>query len=112
MEQEKLSSDNGSVEIHQFWHLAWIGVIVTGVLAISLWVSPWVFTEDNSGLFRYILLKTPIAIVSIWLIILSGCVFDWITPRNSLETIATNPLASSILYAALFIALSVTMAFG
>ena len=111
MEQEKTPNDE-SVEIRQFWHLAWIGVIVTGILAISLWVSPWVFTEDPDGLYRYILLKTPIALISIWLIILSGCVFDWITPRNSLETIATNPIASAILYAALFVALSITMAFG
>jgi hypothetical protein len=110
MEQEK--TPNESVEIHQFWHLAWIGVIVTGILAISLWVSPWIFTEDPDGLYRYILLKTPIALISIWLIIFSGCVFDWITPRNSLETIATNPIASAILYAALFVALSITMAFG
>jgi hypothetical protein len=111
MEQEKTPNDE-TVEIHQFWHLAWIGTIVTGVLAASLWISPWVFTEDPDGLYRYILLKTPIALISIWLIILSGCVFDWITPRNSLETIATNPIASAILYAALFVALSITMAFG
>lgn len=47
-----------------------------------------------------------------WLIIASGCIFDSITPKNSLQTIASDPLASSILYAALFIALSITMAFG
>jgi hypothetical protein len=110
MEQEKTPKE--SVEIHQFWHLAWIGVIVTGILAISLWISPRIFTEDPQGLYRYISLKGPIALISIWLIISSGCIFDWITPGNSLKTIATNPIASAILYAALFVALSITMAFG
>jgi hypothetical protein len=64
------------------------------------------------GLYRYVLLKTPIALVSIWLIIASACIFDFITPKDSLATIACDPLSSSILYAALFLALSITMAFG
>jgi hypothetical protein len=51
-------------------------------------------------------------LVSIWLIIASACIFDFITPKDSLATIACDPMASAILYAALFAALSITMAFG
>ena len=112
MEQEKQLQDDQSVEIHQFRRLAWIGLIVFGFLGLSLWISPYVFTGDPGGLTRYVLLKTPIALVSIFLIILSGCIFDSVTPGDSLKTIACDPLASSILYAALFVALSITMAFG
>jgi hypothetical protein len=79
---------------------------------LCLWGSPYFFAEDPVGLYRYVLLKTPIALVSIWLIIASACIFDFITPKDSLATIACDPMASAILYAALFAALSITMAFG
>lgn len=109
--EKELKNDN-EVEIHQFWHLAWTGLIIFMFLGLCLWMSPGVFTEDPDGLYRYVLLKTPIALVSIWLIIASGCIFDSITVGNSLKIIASNPMASAILYAALFVALSITMAFG
>jgi hypothetical protein len=112
MEQEKQIQDDQSLEIHQFWHLTWTGITIFGFLGLCLWGSPYFFAEDPVGLYRYVLLKTPIALVSIWLIIASACIFDFITPKDSLETIASDPLSSSILYAALFLALSITMAFG
>lgn len=112
MEREKRFNDDQSIEIHQFWHLSWTGLIISGFLGLCLWVSPYFFTQDPEGLYRYVLLKTPIALVSVWLIIASACIFDYITPKDSLLTIASDPLASSILYAALFLALSITMAFG
>ena len=101
MEQEKQLQDDQSVEIHQFRRLAWIGLIVFGFLGLSLWISPYVFTGDPGGLTRYVLLKTPIALVSIFLIILSGCIFDSVTPGDSLKTIACDSMASAILYACL-----------
>jgi hypothetical protein len=110
--REKQTIEDNSVEITQFRRLAEIGLIVFGLLGLSLWVSPYVFTGDPAGLTRYVLLKTPIALVSIFLIILSGCIFDSVTPGDSLKTIACDPMASAILYAALFVALSITMAFG
>ena len=67
--REKQTIEDNSVEITQFRHLVEIGLIVFGLLGLSLWISPWVFTEDPDGLYRYILLKTPIALISIWLII-------------------------------------------
>lgn len=103
---------NQDHEYTQFKHLAWVTAGAGIVLAIALFVSPYLFDSDPEAFWRYILLKLPYTLVQMVLLLLGVCFADLIMPRHSLDCISGEPLSNSIFYAAFVISLALIMAFG
>lgn len=101
-----------ATEIRQFKYLLGIGVFVTAVTAFSLWIAPMFFIDDTSAVTRYLILKIPPMLIDVFILIASLVLFDFISHEDSLATIYKDPMATSILYSALLIALGVAIAFG
>lgn len=99
-------------EIRQFLQLSAIGLLALGTLGISLWLSPLFFDQDAEALYRYVLLRGPWALVSIFILTSSVILFDYVTPGDSLRRIYDDPMATSVLMGALVVSVSLIMAFG
>lgn len=113
MTDEKCSCNTGATtEVNQAKVLLWIGGVVVLVTAFALWISPYFFIEDQSAIYRYMILKVPPMLMDIFVLIAAVVLFDFITPADALDCIHKDPLSTSILYSSLIIGVSLAIAFG
>ncbi len=103
---------NDKQELKHFLELLVIGLIALGVLGASLWLSPYFFSQDTEALYRYVLLRGPWALVSIFILISSVIMFDYVTPGDSLKRIYDDPFSTSMVMSALIVSVGLIIAFG
>ena len=96
----------------EFLQLSLIGLLALVVLGASLWLSPIFFGQDTDALYRYVLLRGPWALVSVFILISSAILFDYVTPGDSLRRVYDDPMATSVLMSALIVSVSLIVAFG
>jgi hypothetical protein len=111
-ENNKSCSQDMRTETRQVWNLLGIGSVVFLVMAISLWVSPYIFTEDTSALYRYALIKLPSIFLNIFALIAGLVLLDLTTDEDSLKCVFQDAMSTSILFSAFVIAMGLAIAFG
>ncbi len=104
-------NDNGG-ETTRFVELSVIGMVASVVLAASLWLSPIFFGQDTDALYRYVMLRGPWAIASIFILISSVILFDYVTPGDSVKRVYDDPMATSLLMSSLIVSVALIIAFG
>lgn len=115
MADEKYGCDlsgDPNPEYAQWKHLLWITFGAIVIMAVSLFVSPYLFPTDPEAFYRYVLLKVPLSIVQSVVLLMGICLADLITPRHSLDCISKEPMSNSVFYSAFVIALAMIMTFG
>jgi hypothetical protein len=99
-------------ETRQLAILFSIGLLTIITTIAALWVSPLLFVDDTSALYRYMILKLPAILWDVFVLVGSVVIFDYITPEDTLAAINQNAIAATILYSALLLAVSIAIAFG
>lgn len=104
--------DNLQTENKQLIILFGIGILTAITTAIALWLSPLLFVDDTSALYRYIVLKVPSMLWDVFVLIGSVVMLDYLTPDDTLANIGQNAQSAAILYAAMLVSVSIAIAFG
>ena len=99
-------------ERNQLLTLLVIGAATLLVTAFSLWVSPLLFVDDTSALYRYMVLKLPSMMWDVFVLVGAIVMLDFLTPEDSLVTINQNPMSTAVLYSAMLLSVSIAIAFG
>lgn len=112
MNEECKCDGSLKTEKRQAKFLLGIGLVTVVSVALSIWLAPYFFVEDTSAVTRYMILKIPPMMVDIFVLIGGLVLLDFINHEDSLSNINKDPMATSILYSALLIALGISIAFG
>lgn len=99
-------------EGRQFFILLMIGLATIAATVFALWVSPYLFVDDTSALYRYMVLKIPAMLIDVFVLIGSLVILDFLTPEDSLVQINQNPTSVAILYSAMLVSVAIAIAFG
>ena len=82
------------------------------VTAFSLWVSPLLFVDDTSALYRYMVLKLPSMMWDVFVLVGAIVMLDFLTPEDSLVQINQSPMSTAMLYSAMLLSVAIAIAFG
>ena len=93
---------------HVFGMIGAIGVI----FGVTFWLAPTVFARDPESLMRYVLLTVPMVLFNVCILLLSLVLLDFIVPGQTLRKIGEDSLSSSILFAAILLAIGIAMIAG
>lgn len=99
-------------ENRQLIILFFIGVLTIAATGIALWISPYLFVDDTSALYRYMILKLPAMLWDVFVLLGAVVVLDYLTPEDTLANISANAQAAAILYASMIVGVSMAIAFG
>lgn len=88
----------------QLRYLLYITIFTAVVTAIALYLSPDYFADvdDKDGLYRYIVISVPRALMAMTVLLSSSVLVDFIVAGDLLKKIAEESIASAI-YAGLVI---------
>lgn len=102
---------NHDVEKVQLRYLGYIIALAFFVTAIALYISPGFFIEvdDKDGLYRYICISLPKALMAMAVLFSSSVLADFIVPGKLLKRITENPIASAIYAGLLLIGVAIAM---
>jgi hypothetical protein len=103
---------SNTTEGRQFFILLIIGLATIAVTIFALWVSPYLFVEDTSALYRYMVLKIPAMLIDVFVLLGAIVMMDFLTPEDSLASINQNPMSAAILYSAMLVSVAIAIAFG
>lgn len=103
---------SNTTEGRQFFILLMIGLATLAVTIFSLWISPYLFIDDTSALYRYMVLKIPAMLIDVFVLIGSLVILDFLTAEDSLVAINQNPTSTAMLYSAMLISVAIAIAFG
>ena len=103
---------NNATEGRQFFILFIIGLATLGATMFALWVSPLLFVDDTSALYRYMVLKIPAMLIDVFVLIGSLVILDFLTPEDSLVQINQSSTSTAILYSAMLVSVAIVIAFG
>ena len=99
-------------ERNQLLTLLVIGAATLLVTAFSLWVSPLLFVDDTSALYRYMVLKLPSMMWDVFVLVGAIVMLDFLTPEDSLVQINQSPMSTAMLYSAMLLSVAIAIAFG
>lgn len=113
-EKEKACIDecmNQDMEKHQLRYLVYLILLTTVVTAGALWLSPHYFAsvKDPEGLYRFILISIPKALMGMTVLIGSSVAIDFLIAGDLLKRIAEDSKASAIYAGLLMVAMSMAM---
>jgi hypothetical protein len=102
---------NQDMEKHQLKYLLYLMVVTFTSTAVALWLSPYYFAsvQDPEGLYRFILISIPKALMGMTVLIGSSVAIDFLIAGDLLKRIAENSIASSIYAGLLMVAMSMAM---
>ena len=99
-------------ESRQLFILMMIGLATLATAIFALWVSPLLFVDDTSALYRYMVLKIPAMLIDVFVLLGAIVMMDFLTPEDSLAAINQSPMSAAILYSAMLLSVSIAIAFG
>ena len=99
-------------ERNQLLTLLVIGAATLLATAFSLWVSPLLFVDDTSALYRYMVLKLPSMMWDVFVLVGAIVMLDFLTPEDSLVQINQSPMSTAMLYSAMLLSVAIAIAFG
>ena len=103
---------SNTTESKQLLILFLIGMATLIANIAALWIAPYLFTDDESALARFMVLKVPAMLLDVFVLIGSIVMLDFLTPEDSLVIINQSPISTAILYAAMLLSVSIAIAFG
>ena len=103
---------SNTTEGRQFFILVVIGLATLGATMFALWVSPYLFVDDTSALYRYMVLKIPAMLIDVFVLLGAVVMMDFLTPEDALASINQNPMSAAILYSAMLVSVAIAIAFG
>lgn len=100
-----------AVEKGQLSYLLYICLFSIVVTITSLYLSPEYFAgvDDKDGLYRYILISIPKAMMAMTVLFSSSVLIDFIVPGDLLRKIAEDSIASAIYTGLLIIGVAIAM---
>jgi hypothetical protein len=99
-------------EKHALTHVFWMIGFIAIIFGVTFWLAPNVFERDPESLLRYALLTIPMVLFNVCILLLSLVLLDFIVPGQTLRKIGEDSLSSSILCAAMLIAIGIAMIAG
>ena len=99
-------------EKHALTHVFWMVGAIAVIFGVTFWLAPNVFERDPESLLRYMLLTVPMVLFNICMLLLSLVLLDFIVPGQCLRKVGEDSLSSSILFAALMLAIGLAMIAG
>ena len=105
------SNSKGNLEVIEFEHVIVLFLLSVGVTALGAWIAPGYFGKDPGIFIRSIILSLP-AIVKTFLLVLTICFVDYVTPQHGLDCMGRDARANSIFFSAISIAIAIILAFG
>lgn len=103
---------SNTTESKQLLILFLIGMATLIANIVALWIAPYLFTDDESALARFILLRVPAILMNVFVLLGSIVILDFLTDEDSLVIINQNPMAVAMLYSAMLVSVAMTIAFG
>lgn len=102
---------NQDMEKHQLRYFIYLLVVTVVVTIMALWLSPSYFAsvKDPEGLYRFILISVPKALMGMSVLIGSSVAVDFIIAGDLLKKITENSLAAAVYSGLLMIAISQAM---
>ena len=102
---------NQDMERHQLKYLIYLTVVTIVATATALWLSPYYFAsvQDPEGLYRFILISVPKALIGMTVLIGSSVAIDFLIAGDLLKRIAEDSKASAIYAGLLMVAMSMAM---
>lgn len=102
---------NQEVEKGQLAYLAYIIIVTFVVTALALHFSPEFFAsvDDKDGLYRYIFITIPKALMAISVLFSSSVLADFIVPGDLLKKITEDSIASAIYAGLLILGVAIAM---
>lgn len=102
---------NQDMEKHQLKYFIYLVTVTVVTTAIALWLSPsyFVSVQDPEGLYRFILISIPKALLGMTVLIGSSVAVDFMIAGDLLKKITDSSLASAIYTGLLMIAISQAM---
>lgn len=113
-EKEKRCVDdcmNQDLEKHQLRYLVYLIIVTFCATLVALWISPEYFAsvKDPEGLYRFILISVPKALIGMTVLIGSSVAIDFLIAGDLLKKIAEDSIASAIYAGLLMVAMSMAM---
>lgn len=102
---------NQEVEKVQLRYLGYIVMLAFVVTSVALYVSPQFFiaVDDKDGLYRYICISLPKALMAMAVLFGSSVLADFIVPGKLLKKITENSIASAIYAGLLVLGVAIAM---
>lgn len=102
---------NQDMEKHQLKYLLYLMMVTIAATAVALWLSPHYFAsvKDPEGLYRFILISIPKALMGMTVLIGSSVAIDFLIAGDLLKRIAEDSKASAIYAGLLMVAMSMAM---
>lgn len=102
---------NQDVEKGQLRYLVYIVLATVIITVIALHFSPEFFdsVDDRDGLYRYMFISVPKALMAMSVILTSVTVADFLVPGDLLKKITENAVAAAIFAGALIMGVAIAM---
>ena len=102
---------NQDMEKHQLKYFIGLLLVTIVITIVALWVSPSYFASvrDPEGLYRFVLISVPKALMAMTVLIGSSVAVDFIIAGDLLKKITDSSLASAVYAGLLMIAISQAM---
>lgn len=99
------------VEKGQLRYLFYVIGVTVLITLFSLYASPFYFesVSDRDGLYRYILITVPKAMMAMTVLFSSSVLIDFIIPGDLLKKITENSIACAIYSGLLLIGVAIAM---
>lgn len=111
MEDEKACNPKENPQAIEFKHIIILFLLSIGMTAMGAWLAPGYFGKDPGVFVRYIMLSLP-AIVKTFLLVLTVCFVDYVTPQHGLDCMGRDARSNAIFFSAIAIAIAIILAFG
>ena len=109
---DKCLNEGAREGIHEFWHLAWIWIIIAAIYGACAYVVPYFFPEDEFILIQASLLRIPPDVRHAGMLLTVVVLFDLISPHPVLRNATSEPMSSAVLLGSLIGGLAFVMAFA
>ena len=102
---------NQDTEKSQLRYLIYIYGVTFVVIILALYFSPQFFidVDDKDGLYRYMFITVPKALIAMSVLFSSSVLGDYIVPGDMLKKITENSIASAIYAGLLILGVAIAM---